>query len=98
MDNQTIAHKLSEYATKLAFSHSNLYRIRAYRHAADTVRTLVRPLSEILEEEGRAGLEALPGIGEHIAYTIEELIHTGEFKTWQQRPDGRRAVACTSGS
>ena len=47
-----------------------------------------RPLSDILAQEGRVGLEALPGIGSHLAFTIEELIRTGEFKTL--RPENAR--------
>src|ERR1035438_9733488 len=83
MDNQTIAHRLSDYATELYAAGSNLYRVRAYRKAAWTVRALERPLEEVLAEEGRAGLEVLPGVGAHLAYTIEELIRTGEFRTYQ---------------
>ena len=37
MDNLTIAHKLSEYAAELDQTRSDLYRVRAYRHAADVV-------------------------------------------------------------
>ena len=36
--------------------------------------------------QGRAGLEALPGIGASLAYTIEGLVRTGEFRTL--RPEG----------
>ena len=89
MDNQIIAHRLSNYATELYATGSNLYRVRAYRKAAWTVRALERPLAEVLAIEGRAGLEALPGVGTHLAYTIEELIRTGEFRTWEER-----AAAC----
>jgi hypothetical protein len=40
----------------------------------------------VVEKEGRAGLEALPGIGQSLAYTIESLVRTGEFRTL--RPEG----------
>ena len=78
MDNQTIAHRLSDYATELYGEQSNLYRVRAYRWAAQTVRTLEQSLEEVLAKEGSAGLAALPGIGSHLAFTIAELIRTGE--------------------
>jgi DNA polymerase/3'-5' exonuclease PolX len=81
MDNETIARKLNEYATYLEGEESNVYRVRAYRRAADTVRALQRPLTEIVVKEGRGGLEALPGIGTSLAYTIEGLVKTGEFRT-----------------
>ena len=85
MDNQTIAHRLNDHANELYGERSNLYRVRAYRWAAQTIRTMERPLTEVLDEEGRAGLAALPGIGSHLAFTIAELIRTGAFRTWEQR-------------
>ncbi len=39
----------------------------------------------MVNEKGRAGLEELPGIGASLAYTIEGLVRTGEFRTL--RPD-----------
>jgi DNA polymerase/3'-5' exonuclease PolX len=100
MDNQTIARRLGDYATELYAVQSSFYRVRAYRWAAERVRSLERQLEDVLEHEGRAGLAALPGIGAHLAFTIEELIRTGEFKTWEQRPTACRlanalpAVSC----
>ncbi len=85
MDNITIARKLNEYATYLEGEDSNVYRVRAYRRAAETVLAQERPLAEVVHEKGRAGLEELPGIGASLAYTIEGLVRTGEFRTL--RPD-----------
>jgi DNA polymerase (family 10) len=85
MDNTTIARKLNEYATYLEGEESNVYRVRAYRRGAETVLAQPRPLAEVLAAKGRAGLEELPGIGSSLAYTIEGLIRTGEFRTL--RPD-----------
>jgi hypothetical protein len=86
MDNATIAQKLVEYANFLEAEEGNVYRVRAYRRAADTVRSLDRPLREVLDSEGRTGLEGLPGIGTHLSYTLETLLQTGEFRTLS--PDG----------
>jgi DNA polymerase/3'-5' exonuclease PolX len=86
MDNATIARKLNEYATYLDGEEPNVHRVRAYRRGAETVLALRRPVKEIVEQEGRAGLEALPGIGASLAYTIEGLVRTGEFRTL--RPEG----------
>jgi hypothetical protein len=86
MTNEAIAQKLADYAAYLEGEDPNVYRVRAYRRAAETVRAHPRPLSAVLAEEGRAGLEALPGIGVHLAYTLETLLRTGEFRTL--RPDG----------
>jgi DNA polymerase/3'-5' exonuclease PolX len=79
MDNQTIARRLREYARHLDWKRDKLYRIRAYRVAAEVVERLDCPVHQLLDERGRAGMAALAGIGEHLAYTIEELVRTGEF-------------------
>jgi hypothetical protein len=81
MDNHTIAQRLREYANYLESQEMNVYRVRAYRKAAETVLALDRPLSEVVEKEGRAGLEALPGIGPHLSFTLEGLVRDGEFRT-----------------
>ena len=81
MDNQTIAQKLLAYAELLDAREANVYRIRAYRKAAETVLGLDRPLKDLVAAEGRAGLEELPGIGSHLSYTLEEIVRTGEFRT-----------------
>jgi DNA polymerase (family 10) len=57
----------------------NLYRVRAYRHAADVILELEEPLALLLKRRGRRGLQELPGIGSHIAASIESLIRTGEM-------------------
>jgi DNA polymerase (family X) len=85
MDNITIAHKLNDYATYLEGEESNVYRVRAYRRGATTILAQERSLADVVKEKGRAGLEELPGIGASLAYTIEGLVRTGEFRT--QRPD-----------
>jgi hypothetical protein len=86
MDNLTIAQKLNEYADYLEVEEASVYRVRAYRQAAQTVRSQEGPLAEVVREKGRRGLEELPGVGSHLAYTIEGLVRTGEFRTL--RPDG----------
>jgi hypothetical protein len=85
MDNAAIARKLNDYATYLEGEESNVYRVRAYRRAATTVLAQEKSLADIVNEKGRAGLEELPGIGASLAYTIEGLVRTGEFRT--TRPD-----------
>ena len=82
MDNLMMARKLTEYARRLAGEGANLFRVRAYRQAAQTVMALDRPVAELLEE---GGLAALPGIGAHLAFTIEHLVRTGEFLTFEER-------------
>ena len=81
MDNRTIAERLIEYASYLEGREANLYRVRAYRRAADSILSLNRRLADIVEKEGREGLEQIEGIGSHLSYTLEALVRTGEFRT-----------------
>jgi DNA polymerase (family 10) len=81
MDNNTIAQRLREYANYLESQEFNVFRVRAYRRAADTIQGLDRPLAEILEKEGRSGLESLPGIGAHLSFTLEGMLGDGTFRT-----------------
>ena len=81
MDNQAIAERLIDYAHHLEARQASLYRVKAYRRAAETVLTLDRPVAEMVAEQGRDALEALPGIGSHLSFTIEGLVRTGEFHT-----------------
>jgi DNA polymerase/3'-5' exonuclease PolX len=86
MENVSIAQKLREHARHLQARQENLYRVRAYRWAADVIEGLARPLREIYQEKGKQGLEHLPQVGRHLAYTLETLLTTGEFRTWEDRP------------
>jgi DNA polymerase/3'-5' exonuclease PolX len=76
MDNRTIEKRLRQHAQVLDTEGGNLYRVRAYRRAADLIAELAEPLVNVLHQRGRRGLRELPGIGSHIAKTIEQLIRT----------------------
>jgi DNA polymerase/3'-5' exonuclease PolX len=86
MTNRIIAEMLFDYAGFLEARRASVYRIRAYRRAAETILSLDRSVEKILEVNGRAGLAALPWIGRRLSLTIEDLVETGEFRT----VDGRR--------
>lgn len=81
MENRDIAQHLLRHAAHLEAGYASLYRVRAYRRAAETVLSLDRSVAEIVESDGRAGLEALRGIGSHLSYAIEALVRTGELST-----------------
>ncbi len=84
MNNDFIAACLEDYARSLDPA-TNLYRIRAYRHAAVMIQRLDAQLTDLLRSGGRSALAELPGIGEHLAFTIETLIDTGEVVAWAER-------------
>lgn len=78
-ENQVVADKLREMAALLEAQGASPYRAAAYRKAADTVVATQRPLREIFDAEGAAGLDALPHIGRGIAAAIAELLASGRW-------------------
>jgi hypothetical protein len=79
VDNAEVADLLDRVADLLEVQGAEAFRIRAYRRGADTCRTLVRPLQEILDHEGLTGLDRLPAIGKSLASSIAEYLHTGRL-------------------
>jgi len=79
LNNQQIAARLDEVAGLLEAQGANLFRVRAYRSAAQTLRGLERQAHAILGEEGAEGLRRLPGIGESLGRSIERLARTGRL-------------------
>jgi len=70
---------LNEVARLLEEQGANLYRVHAYRRAAEMLLHLDRPVSAILAAEGMEGLQRLPGIGETLARAIRDLVITGRL-------------------
>lgn len=79
LDNETAARRLEQAAHILEANDANIYRVRAYRTAAQRVRELDRPAAAILRDGGRAALRELPGIGDRLAVTLEQLLLTGHI-------------------
>jgi DNA polymerase/3'-5' exonuclease PolX len=74
MDNRAIAQRLTDRAHILESRKESLFRIMAYRRAAETILGLDEPVENIVARLGRKGLLSLPGIGRHLSYTIESLV------------------------
>jgi DNA polymerase/3'-5' exonuclease PolX len=74
MDNRTLATRLADRAHALEDKHASLFRIRAYRRAAETILGLEVPVKDLLAREGPKKLAELPGIGRRISRTIENLL------------------------
>lgn len=77
--NQEIAGRLEEVARLLAEQGANRFRVQAYTHAADRLRTLPVPVTEIFEKDGLDGLESLPGVGVTIAHAIRDVLLHGRL-------------------
>ncbi len=68
MSNEVLAQRLREHATCLARRGDNLYRVRAFRHAAFTVMGLQRDAEKLTRDEWAK----LPGIGDSLAEKLVE--------------------------
>jgi DNA polymerase (family 10) len=80
VDNRPIAQVLIEIADLLEIKGENVFKIRAYRSAADTISAWADPVSRMDERQ----LQALPGIGKDLAKKIRELAETGVSQFHQE--------------
>jgi DNA polymerase (family X) len=76
-ENQQIAGNLEEVARILSEQSAGHYRVQAYVHAADALRSLEEPVSLILQRAGLEGLDAIPGVGETISHVIRDIVLHG---------------------
>ena len=77
--NDAVARAFDAVADLLASHGANPFRVRAYHHAAATVRGLPRPVREIVAAEGVEGLQRLPAIGQSLAHAIDQMVRTGRL-------------------
>ncbi len=80
MDNAALARVLREIGDLLEIREENPFKIRAYRHAADTIGHLAEPLASL----SPADRLAIPGIGKDLAAKIAELLDTGACEYHQE--------------
>jgi len=69
--NAELASALDEYAALLELAEASSYAIRAYRRAADLVRTTAVPVADLVRE-GRA--RSMRGIGAGIEARLRERV------------------------
>lgn len=79
MDNHPIAQVFAEIADLLEIKGENVFKIRAYRSAADTIGAWAEPVVRMDEKQ----LLELPGIGKDLAKKIHELAETGTCRFHQ---------------
>jgi DNA polymerase (family 10) len=76
MDNAAIAERLETLAALLDLAGAGYYSVRAYRRAAELVRSTPAPVAELV----RAGrVRELRGIGPAIEARLRELVETGSL-------------------
>jgi DNA polymerase (family 10) len=76
VENADIADRLDALASLLELSDANGYTVRAYRRAAESVRSAPVPVADLVAA-GRA--RELRGIGSGIDARLRELVSTGEI-------------------
>jgi DNA polymerase (family X) len=74
VDNPEIADRLDAFASLLELAEANPYTARAYRRAAETIRSVEVPVAELVKS-GR--IRELRGIGSGIESRLRELVETG---------------------
>ncbi len=74
MKNQQIAKIFNEIAELLELKGENVFRIRAYRRAAQNIDGLPKDITTLSPEE----LSSIPGIGKDLAAKIQEYLSTGK--------------------
>jgi DNA polymerase (family X) len=76
VDNPAIADRLEAFASLLDLGDANPYTARAYRRAAETIRTARVPVAELVRT-GR--VRERRGIGRGIEARLRELVETGDI-------------------
>lgn len=76
MNNQQIARVFETIADLMEIRGDVIYKILAYRRAAESIQELGTDLT-LLQEEG--SLKEIPGVGEAISEKIKELLSTGSL-------------------
>jgi DNA polymerase (family 10) len=76
--NRQVADILDRLADTLDIEGANEFRVRAYRSAAQTIRSLSKNVSEMVEND--EDISKLPNIGDSMAEKIKEIVETGSLK------------------
>ena len=76
VENIEIADRLETFALMLELVEANPYTIRAYRRAAETIRTAPLPVEDLVR---RNRVRELRGIGQGIEARLRELVQTGQI-------------------
>jgi DNA polymerase (family X) len=76
VDNREIADRLDAFASLLELGEANPYTARAYRRAAETVRSAPVPIADLVRN-GR--VRELRGVGRSIEARLRELVETGRI-------------------
>src|SRR5205085_12534187 len=78
MSNAEIADKLTNLAQLLSAKKENPFKVKAYKRAANTIKTLSESVDELVR--GGSDLTRYSGIGSAISSTVREMVLTGSLR------------------
>ena len=76
MNNSQVAQVFNTLADMLEIQGEVVYKVLAYRRAAENIASLTRDIGE-LHQTGQ--LRSIPGVGEAISEKLDSLLATGSF-------------------
>lgn len=80
IENLKAAWVLESIAHLLELKGENVFKIRAYHRAARAVVNMTEDLADVM---ARGELDRIPGVGEHIAKKLRELLTTGQLAYYE---------------
>ncbi|MDZ7844918.1 MAG: DNA polymerase/3'-5' exonuclease PolX [Anaerolineales bacterium] len=80
MNNKQLADLLENIAHLLEIKGEVIYKVLAYRKAAESLRELGQEVETIYQD---GSLKEIPGVGEAISEKIKEILETGDLKYYQ---------------
>jgi DNA polymerase (family 10) len=81
MDKAGVVRVFREMSYLLRAAKANGYKSRAYERAADGLVELRGPLEEVMKQ---GKLKDIPGIGESLERAIQELMQTGQLRSYER--------------
>ena len=97
--NDEIAELFENLGALLEMKGDSVFKIRAYRRAAETIHQLAFPLAQAVQDGQK--LTGIPGIGKAISDKIHELVATGKVQTYERTksevPEGALALLAIPG-
>lgn len=81
MRNEEVARVFERVADLLEIKGESVYRVLAYRRAAEAMRGYGRDIEEVWKADG---LREIPGVGEAIAAKIDELLRSGRLEYFEK--------------
>lgn len=79
--NEEVADLLEEIAELLESRNADDFRVRAYRNAAESIRTHQESISDLAENNGETAVRSIRGVGASISRVVLEYIHTGRSRS-----------------